>query len=200
VQGNVVFGNAERNRFDPVTVKSFIRSGATLRSAEGASVDLVLIPGALAQLAGDSEIKIEELTIVKDGNETGDGIRDRRARVHLTRGKIIVLFNRSDTSPSRLTISAGDLTLTPDSDSLFAIWHDGSKSRVTCAKEKIIASVGAQPAITIDAGYFLPSPTPHAKPIAAADDGAAQKDLTESLKAEQQLQREFAAQQNRRPF
>lgn len=200
LKGNVVFGNAERNSLEPVTIKSLIRNGDTVRSAEGTSVDLVLIPGALAQLANDSEIKIEELTIVKDGNDTGDGMRDRRARIRLVRGRIIILFTRSDTSPLRLAITARDLTVNPDSDSLFAVWSDGTNSRLTCAKEKIVASVGAQPAITVDAGYFLSWPTAHAKPVPAADDAAAQKDITESLEAEQRLQGEFAAQQNRRPF
>jgi hypothetical protein len=200
VKGKVVFGNAERNRFGPVTIKSLIRNGDTVRSAEGASVDLALIPGAFAQLAKDSEIKIEELTIVKDGNETGDGIRDRRARIRLVRGKIIVLFHRSEASPTRLVIIARDLTVNPDSDSLFAFWSDGTKSRLTCTKEKIAGSFDAQPAITIDAGYFLLWPTAHAKPVAAADDTAAQMDITESLAAEQRLQSEFSAWQNRRPF
>lgn len=200
VKGNVVFGNAERNRLDPVTIKSLIRNGDTVRSAERASIDLALIPGALAQLANDSEIKIEELTIVKDGNETGDGIRDRRARIRLVRGKIIVLFHPSDASPTRLVIISRNLTVNPGSDSLFALWSDGAKSRLTCTKEKIAGSLDAQLAITVDAGYFVSWPTAHAKPVPAADDTVAQMDITESLAAEQRLQSEFSAWQNRRPF
>jgi ferric-dicitrate binding protein FerR (iron transport regulator) len=196
----VVYGNAERNRFEPVTVKSLIRNGDSVRSEKGASVDLVLMPGAVAQLADDSEIKIEELTIVKDGNETGDGMRDRRARIRLARGKIIVLLTRSDTSPSRFAIIARDLTVNPDSDSLFAVSSDATKSRLTCAKGKIAASIGAPQTITVDAGYFLAWPAAQAKPIAAADDAAAQLDITQSLQAGGQLEREFSAQQNRRPF
>src|SRR5207249_12087560 len=59
VKGNVVFGNSERNHYQPVTLKSRIHSGNTVRSADGASIKLALIPGALAQLYGISEIKIE---------------------------------------------------------------------------------------------------------------------------------------------
>src|SRR5256885_1910675 len=80
VKGNVVFGNSERNHFQPVTLKSRIHSGNTVRSADGASINLALIPGALAQLSGNSEIKIEELRITKDGNQTAGGMRDRRTR------------------------------------------------------------------------------------------------------------------------
>src|SRR4030095_9776913 len=69
VKDRVVFGNAERNAFEPVTLKSRIHDGDTVRSANGASLDLTLIPGTLVRLSGDSEIKIEQLSITKDGNE-----------------------------------------------------------------------------------------------------------------------------------
>ena len=200
VKGNVVFGSAERNRFEPVTTKSLIRRGDTVRSMEGASLDLLLIPCALAQLAGDSEMTVEELTIVKDGNESGDGMRDRSARVRLRRGKMIILFARSDSSPSRLAISAGELSVNPDSDSLFTVWTDGTRGRVTIAKEKAVASAGPQPAIKIDAGYFLLSGTSPTKAVAAANDPAAQIDITESLRAEQRLREQWSAWQSRRLF
>jgi hypothetical protein len=200
VKGTVLFGNAERNRFEPVTTKSLVREGDTVRSMEGASVDLLLFPGAFAQLAGNSEIKIEQLTIVKDGNESSDGLRDRSARIRLQRGKIIALFNASDTTPSRLAITTRDLTATPNSDSLFAVWTDGTKSRVTCAKENVVASADGQPAITASAGYFLRWPASNAKPLAAADDASAQIDVSESLQAGKQLQSEWSAWQNHPPF
>src|SRR5437870_6276774 len=101
VKGKVVFGNAEQNDFQPVTLKSRIHDGDTVRSSDGASVDLALIPGTLARLSGDSEIRIEELRIAKDGNETADGMRDRSARIRLNHGKIIVLFTPTDRSPSQ---------------------------------------------------------------------------------------------------
>ncbi len=64
VRGNVVFGNAERNDFQPVTSKSKIHLGDTVRTAEGASINLALIPGAFVQLSGNSEIKIEEACLI----------------------------------------------------------------------------------------------------------------------------------------
>src|SRR5213593_1679820 len=96
VKGGVVFVNAQRNNFQPVTLKSRIHGGDTVRSSDGALVDLALIPGAFARLSGDSEIYIEELRIAKDGNETAGGMRDRCARIRLNRGKIIVLYSPSD--------------------------------------------------------------------------------------------------------
>ena len=98
VRGNVVFGNAERNDFQPVTSKSKIHLGDTVRTSEGASINLALIPGAFVQLSGNSEIKIEDLRLTKDGNETAGGMLDRRAQIRLNRGRIVSLFSRSDRS------------------------------------------------------------------------------------------------------
>src|SRR5262245_62149611 len=80
VKGDVVFGNAERNQFQPVTAKSKIHDGDTVRTSDGGSINLSLVPGAFVQLSRDSEIKIEELRLTKDGNESAGGMLDRRAR------------------------------------------------------------------------------------------------------------------------
>jgi hypothetical protein len=200
VKGTVLFGNAERNRFEPVTTKSLIRGGDTVRSMEGASVDLLLIPGALARVPGNSEIKIEQLTMVKDGNETSDGLRDRSARIRLQGGKIIVLFYGGDRPPSRFAVTTRDLTITGDSGSLFAVWTDGTKARVSCVRKNVVASAGAQPAITASAGYFLRWPASNTKPLATADDASAQIDVNDSLQAGEQLESEWSAWQDHRPF
>jgi hypothetical protein len=199
VKGRVVFGNAERNDFKPVTLKSRIHSGDTVRSADGASIDLALIPAALARLSGDSEIKIDELSITKDGNQTAGGMRDRTARIRLSRGRVIVLFTPTDRSASQFAVTTGQLTIKPDSDCLFCVWTDGKTTRLTCTKGKITASADAQPVI-IAAGYFQEWPTTRKAPVPATGDAAAQIDITESLEAEQRLQNEASAWQNRRPF
>ena len=200
VKGRVVFGNAERNDFQPVTLKSRIHSGDTVRSADGASIDLALIPAALARLSGDSEIKIDELSITKDGNQTAGGMRDRTARIRLSRGRVIVLFTPTDRSASQFAVTTGQLTIKPDSDCLFCVWTDGKTTRVTCAKGNVNAPSDAQAPVTIAAGYFQEWPTTRKTPVPATEDAAAQIDITESLEAEQRLQNEGSAWQNRRPF
>jgi hypothetical protein len=200
VKARVVFGNAERNDFQPVTLKSRIHSGDSVRSSGGASIDFALISAALAQLTGDSEIKIDELSITKDGNQTAGGMRDRTARIRLSRGKVIVLFTPSDQSASQFAVTTGQLTIKPDSDCLFCIWTDGKMTRVTCAKGHVNAPADAQAPVTVTAGYFQEWPTTRKTPVPATEDASAQIDITESLEAEQQLQNERSAWENRRPF
>ena len=200
LKGRVIVGNAEGNDFRPLTLKSKIHDGDTVRSPRDASIDLTLIPGALARLPGDSEVKIDELSITKDGNQTAGGMLDRHARIRLIRGKIIIVFSPSDTSASHLAINAGQLAIDPDSDCLFSVWTDGKTTRVTCTRGHINASGEAQPPVTIAAGYFQQWPTARIQTIAAANDATAQIDITESLEAEEQLLDQAAGWQNRRPF
>ena len=199
VKGRVVFGNAERNDFQPATVKSRIHSGDTVQSSDGASIDLALIPAALARLSGDAEIKIDEFSITKDGNQTAGGMRDRTARIRLSRGRVAVLFIPTDRSASQFAVTTGQLTIKPDSECLFCVWTDGKTTRLTCAKGKITASADAKP-VTIAAGYFQEWPTTRKAPVPATEDASAQIDITESLEAEQRLQNEADAWQNRLPF
>ena len=200
VNGNVVFGSAEQNHFQPVTLKSKIHDGDTVRLSEGASVNLVFIPAVVAQLSGNSEIKIDELKITKDGNETSGGMRDRKARIRLNRGRLIVLFRQTDRSETRFMVNAGRVTINPDSDCLFSIWTDGTKTRVTCAEERIKAFRDARSPVTIAAGYFQEWPTTRTQPMAAADDANAQIDITDSLENGFRLEDEAIGSQNRRPF
>jgi hypothetical protein len=200
INGSVAFGSAERNDFRPVALGSRILDGDSVRAANGASVDLGLIPGAFAQVSGDSEIKVEELRITKDGNDTAGGMRERRARIRLTRGKLIVLFTPSERSASQFVITAPRVTVKPDSDCLFSVWTDGTTTRVTCAKEKVIASGDAQSPVTIAAGYFQQWPTGRNEPVVAASDSSAQIDITESLQAGDRLLGQASSWQKRRPF
>src|SRR5215472_2647673 len=79
IKGNVVFGNAEKSDFQPVTSKSKIHSGDTVRTSDGALIDLALMPGVFVQLSGSSEVKIQNLRLMKDGDDTAGGMLDRRA-------------------------------------------------------------------------------------------------------------------------
>src|ERR1044071_10213339 len=127
VRGTVLFGNAERNHFQPLTPESKIHAGDTVRTSEGTSINLALIPGAFIQVLGNSEIKIEDLRVTKDGNETADGILDRRAAIRLDRVRIVSLFSHSDRSGSEFSVVTRHVILSPDSDCLLSVSTDGSK-------------------------------------------------------------------------
>ncbi|HEX3420399.1 MAG TPA: FecR domain-containing protein [Candidatus Udaeobacter sp.] len=200
VKGNVVFGNAEKNDFQPVTSNSKIHSGDTIRTSDGASMNLALIPGAFVQLSGNSEVKIQDLRLTKDGNETADGVLDRRASIQLNRGRIVSLYSHSDTSGSEFSVETSQVTLRPDSDCLFSVWTDGTTSRVTCGRGEVSTSAGVQPEVKIAAGYFSQWPTASNKASAATSDANAQMDLKTALDVERELLDQAAGRQDRRMF
>jgi hypothetical protein len=200
VKGTVVFGSAEQNNFQPVTLKSRIHDGNIVRTRDGASIDLALIPAALAQVSGNSEIKIEELRITKDGNQTDGGMRDRSARIRLSQGKITILFSRSNKSASQFSINSRQVTISGDSDCLFRVQTDDTTTRVTCGRGKIYATAGAQAPVTIGAGYFRQWPSARPEPVAAADDETAQIDIMDSLEIGNRWRELRAGWPNRRPF
>ena len=200
VRGNVVFGNAERNDFQPVTSKSKILEGDVVRTSDGASINLALIPGAFIQLSGNSEIKIEALRLTKDGNETAGGVLDRRAEIRLNRGRTVSLFSRSDRSGSHFDVTTSQVTFAPDSDCLFSVWTDGATTKATCGRGEVSASVDAQPPVKIAAGYFSQWPTASKEPTAAITDAGAQMDIKTALDVEPELLDQAAGWQNRRVF
>jgi ferric-dicitrate binding protein FerR (iron transport regulator) len=200
VRGNVVFGNAGRNDFQPVTSKSKIHAGDTVRTSDGASINLALMPGAFVQLSGNSEIKIQDLRLTKDGNETAGGVLDRRASIRLNHGRIVSLFSHSDTSASEFSVTTGQVMLRPDSDCLFSVWTDGTTSRVTCGRGEVRTSAEAQSSIKIAAGYFFQWPTTSKESNAATADANAQMDIKTALDVEPELLDQAAGWQNRRMF
>jgi hypothetical protein len=200
VKGNVVFGMAGRNNFQPVTRESRINDCTIVRTLDGALLDLALTAASLAQISSNSEIKIEELTISKDGNQTRGGMRSRSARIRLSRGKITVLFSGRDKSTSQFVVSTPAATVTVDSDRLFRVQTDGRRTRVTCVQGKVHAAAGAQALMVIGAGYFQEWPSTRPEPLAATEDAAAQIDTMDSLEIANNLRRLDAAWRDRRPF
>jgi hypothetical protein len=187
LRGNVVFGNAERNDFQSVTPKSRIQGGDVVRTSDGASINLALTAGVFIQVAGNSEIKIEDLRLTKDGNDTAERMLDRRAWIRLNRGRIVCSFSQSDKTASDFGITTGQITLRPDSDCLFSVWTDGTTTRATCGRGEVSASADAQPPLKIVAGYFSQWPTASKEPIAASTDARAQMDITMALSVEPEL-------------
>jgi hypothetical protein len=200
IHGPVTFAIDEQTDFRPIALESRLPVGSSVRAFDGSSLDLALLPGVLLQLSSNSEIKIEELSISKNGNQPEGGMRSRNALVQLNRGEITVLFNRPDKGASQFAVGARQLRITADSDCLFRVRDDEATTRLTCVQGKVHAAYGSQPPVTIGAGYFQQWPSDRSEPVAATGDAAAQIDITDSLEIENQLLELWSNWQNRRPF
>ena len=195
LHGEVAYLSKGSTEFHPLSAPAKLAAGAILKTATGARANLVLIPGALAQISGDSELKIEELRLRKDGNETGDAMRERVARVELRRGGLVVRFE----GVARFTIVTREATLSVLPSCLLRLDVDEKGIRATCFRGKFYATPANGQVVAVDSGYFREWPS-HAGAVATAEDERGQRDATATLETARELQELAAAQRDRLPF
>jgi hypothetical protein len=195
IRGQVTFSSKGSTNFRPLDSKSGIAPGSIVRTSSDAQIDLSLVPGALARVSGDSELKIEELSITKDGNETGDAMRERVAQVELTQGGLIVLFEGF----GRFTIKTRNVTINVLPSCLFRLDVDQSKTRVTCIRGKLYVTPQNGELVAVSGGLFREWPSSN-DGMSVTEDQQAQADTTATLEVARQLQELDAGQRNRLPF
>ncbi|PYL27484.1 MAG: hypothetical protein DMF45_12105 [Verrucomicrobia bacterium] len=195
LRGQIVYSSKEGGSFEPISSETKLGAGSTLRTPTDGAINLALIPGALTQISGDSELKIEELELTKDGNETGDAIRERIARVGFRRGGMVVLFDGF----ARFTIQTPQATITVLPGCLFRLEVDGSHTRLTCVRGKIYAAPKSGPISAVEAGYVCKWPSDHG-PAPAADAPQGQIDTTATIQVGRELRDLEARGRDRLPF
>ncbi len=200
VRGEVVYASQERNDFRTIDPDTTLGVGSLVRTADRAGLDIALLPGVLLQVSGNSEFKIEELTLVKDGDETQGGMLNRMARIQFNKGKINVYFEQPDGATGRLTIITDRVTLNAKPGCLFQIQTDKSRTRLTCVLGEVYASQGNRAASVINQGFFQEWPSERPTPASAANDARGQIETTDALKAERELRELPLPPRNRRPF
>jgi hypothetical protein len=195
LRGQIVYSSRDGASFEPVSPETKLGAGSTLKTSTDGEINIALIPGALAQISNNSELKIEELRLTKDGDETGDAIRERTARVELRRGGMVVLFDGF----ARFTIETPQATITVLPDCLIRLDVDASRTRLTCVRGRIYAAREQGQISPVDAGYVCEWPSDHG-PLPAADDAQGQIDATATLQVARELSDLEAAQRDHLPF
>jgi hypothetical protein len=194
-RGQIVYSSRDGGSFEPVNPETKLGAGSTLKTSTDGAMNIALIPGALTQISGNSELKIEELKLTKDGDETGDAIRERTARVELRRGGMVVLFDGF----ARFTIQTPQATITVLPGCLIRLDVDASRTRLTCVRGRIYAAREPGPIRAVDAGYLCEWPSDHG-PLPAAGDAQGQIDATATLQVARELSDLEAARRDHLPF
>ena len=187
VRGEVVYRSPETDVFRKIGSDTRPGVGGVVRTADAARLDITLLPGALLRISGNSELRIEELKLTKDGNETESGMLDRLAQVRLSRGKIIVYFQQPDGAEGQVAIVTDRVTIKAQPGSLFEIETDASKTRLTTAAGEVYASLITGGTSAIGEGYFQEWPSEQSAAMPAAGDARGQLDLAEALRAGKDL-------------
>jgi hypothetical protein len=194
-RGEVVSLSKQSANFQPVGPETKLGAGSILRTSTEAQVALVLVPGVLAQVSGNSELKIEQLKLTKDGNETGDAIRERVARIELRRGTMVVLFEGF----AHFIIETPEATFRVLPSCLLRLDVGENEVRATCVRGKIYVTPKNGQAVAVDSGHFREWPSERGA-VSVAEDRRAQTDTTAVLQAARDLQELEAARRDRLPF
>ena len=172
----------------PLAKGAWISPGARVTTAPGGNLDLMLLPGMLVGLAGDTEIQIEQLRLARDGNESIHPMTARQARIRILRGTLVVAINRVQTR-AQLAVETPEGSLSAGSGRTFKISVEGGRTRLMCVRGRTAFHPTPGGKITkIGPGYFTEWPAIAPEPKAAAAAGAqAQAELVAILSVERRL-------------
>jgi hypothetical protein len=191
VHGDVTVRPNERSGSQPITTDSVFGDGATIRTATGAEVDLMPVPGVYVRLLEHSELKIDKITLVKDGDETASGTISRTVRLRLVAGGGVACFEETDEPQSQLIVATDRVTLIANPGTLFRVATDEHATRALSARGTIYtAAAGMSGAARIQAGFLQAWPSSSREPTRAADDQQEQIELSHAIKAGEELQKE----------
>ncbi len=170
-----------------LTNRSWVHPGERITTAAGARLDLLLLPGVLVSLAGQSEIEIEQLRLTRDGDETIRPMTSREAKLRLLRGTLFATVGQAQRR-SKMVIQTAAGSLTAFDLRTFKIEVDGNRARIMSVRGKaIFAAADGSGVVTIGPGYFAEWPAHLAVPQAALSDLAAQAEVTQILSTEKRL-------------
>ncbi len=149
----------------------------------------MLLPGLLIELAAESEIEIQQLSLVRDGDETIHPMVRREARVRLRRGTLIASVGRAQTD-SFLFVETPAATLVAGPERTFKVVLGDNQARVLSVRGKIeVQPAGAQKkGGEIPAGYFANLPLTPSQAAAAAG-AEVQAEVAAVLSAQERLLR-----------
>ncbi len=173
-----------------LTSKGLIYPGETISAHADARLDLMLVPGILVELIGDTEIEITELHLARDGDETIRPMTVRGAIMRVTHGTVVASVGEAQTDP-RLIVATPQGTLTADAARTFRVDVAEGKTRILSVRRQVVIRAAGAPAeLKIPAGYFatLPAATPNLR-SAAEEDAEAQALLHATFEVEKRLLR-----------
>jgi hypothetical protein len=154
VRGEVVSASRGTDSYHPVNSGDIIAPGSAIRVPSGSELDIALLPGLLMRVAANSEFIIEQLTLIKDGNETQGGMVNRIARIRFNRGAATISFQLPEETPGRLAIETSHVTINSGVDCLLRIDTDANVTRAICVRGNIQAADAEGRISVLEKGSF----------------------------------------------
>lgn len=177
-----------------LTPNEWVLPGTKIATGRDGRLDLMLLPGILVAMDGETEIEITRLRFARDGDETIRPMRAREASIRLRRGTLFVAIGQSQTR-SRIFIETAAGNLTAFDLRTFKIEAGENRTRVMSVRGKInFKHAGDGSPVNFGAGYFAEWPASEPTPRAAAEsDSKTQAEVPQILRIEKRL---FRLQKN----
>jgi hypothetical protein len=152
IRGQVTYASKGMNGRHILGPGARLNAGCSVRVSNGAEVDITLLPGVLLRASDNSDVTIDELKLIKDGDETRSGMRNRRARIRLKQGNVILSYEQPDGTSGSVAVATDRVTVNARLDSLFCIETDTMHTRVICVRGQIDALDATGKSSVINAG------------------------------------------------
>jgi FecR protein len=199
LEGSVSVSSDHGRSFAELRATKNPGKGEILRTSSGARLWLALLPNSLVELDPETSVEIVRIGLTKDGNETGNDIRQRFSEINLRGGRIFVSHFWGE-ARARLAVSTGNGEVSTPSNAAFWVEFAEGKTRLTC----VDGWVEFRPAEASSGTRILPGsigqwPSGDGNIIAAATDSRGQDDLQQGLELEQKLRDLTSRKRNELP-
>jgi hypothetical protein len=187
VRGQVTY--ATKGQHDPQVLSPGARlnAGCSVRVSDGAEVDITLLPGVLLRASDNSEVTIEELKLVKDGDETEGGMLDHTAGIRLKQGKVTLSYEQPEGTSASFAVVTDRVTVNARLDSLFCIETDALHTRVICIRGQVDVLDATGKSSAIKTGRLQNWDDRQSESILVRTDSRTQPEIDIALKVEEQL-------------
>lgn len=171
---------------------AYLRAGDRIRTSAGARAAFALLPNALVELGESAELRILELSLTKDGNETGDAILRRTVRCELVRGALVVSQEEEPeiTAALQLVLETNAGAVSSNFETVSRLDVSELRTRVLCGS----GTISFAPKVASSGVTLKPGETGEWSPTGATlgpsdTDARSQTELTEMLDRALELRR-----------
>jgi hypothetical protein len=184
--GDAVAEDSRSQTKRQIAAESLLTAGESLRTAQNAQADVALVPGALLNLEGEAEIRLDTVRITKNGNRVHDAMR-RNVRVTITRGTVFLAV-QFESEGAGVSIATPHGVLTVTSPALYRAEVRDDVTRITAARGMVhFHPSGAPAAVLLEARSVREWPNAGSEQVPADFDIRATEEIEKSLVVEQKL-------------
>lgn len=161
--------------------------GTILRTSTASTAQIACLSNTLLELAEKSTLKMDSLSLWKDGNETEDEIEARSMRCHFSAGTLTIAYHGAEGVSEFIAVTPHGI-LTAKFSCVARLVVDDQTTHISCANGTVVFEPSdGRPGIPVEAGFIAESSARETAIKPAAATAAGQQEITRSLEIERRL-------------